>query len=59
MIRAGLDTADADIVAGRETVADEILENDADMGVDVTRVHVPEVDAIHGDAALTGDRRGG
>ena len=39
---------------GGEAVADEVLEDDADMGAEVLDGDVPEVDAVDQDAAFVG-----
>ena len=49
-----LDTAHADIVACGKTVADEILEDYPDMGMDIAHGKILEIDAVHRDAALVG-----
>src|SRR5690606_26458415 len=51
-VGAGLDATYPDVLGGGEAVAHEILEDDADMGMDVVRGHVAEVDAVDADTAL-------
>ncbi len=46
------DATDADILAGAEAIANEILEDDADMGMQVGDAQLLEVDPVDGDASL-------
>ena len=54
---ARLDAADGDIVGGGEVIADEILEDDADIGADREQVVLAQIMAVEQDAAFVRDRR--
>src|SRR5690606_1524289 len=53
-IRRLLDAADADIVARSEGIAQEILEDDADVAAKIGGGELADVDAVDGDGALFG-----